>query len=150
MKYYAVILAACAVLMIMVTSENTQAQTVQSAHRELLLQSTSSWNGKAYTHYPSGQPQLTTIKITLAPHTALPWHTHPIPNAGYILEGQLTIHDRTSGAAHTFHKGEAFSESVDDEHRGESGDTETKVLLTYAGTPGLPTSVPAKGEKPEY
>jgi hypothetical protein len=24
------------------------------------------------------------------------------------------------------------------------------LLLTYAGTPGTPTSIPAHGEKPEY
>jgi hypothetical protein len=24
------------------------------------------------------------------------------------------------------------------------------LLITYAGTPGVPTSVPAKGEKAEY
>jgi hypothetical protein len=30
-----------------------------SGHREILLQTTQSWNGKPYTHYPTGQPQLT-------------------------------------------------------------------------------------------
>jgi hypothetical protein len=24
------------------------------------------------------------------------------------------------------------------------------LLITYAGTPGTPTSIPVKGEKPEY
>jgi hypothetical protein len=24
------------------------------------------------------------------------------------------------------------------------------LIITYAGSPGIPTSVPAKGEKPEY
>ncbi|GBR10761.1 cupin domain-containing protein [Acetobacter oeni] len=150
MKYSATVLVACGFLTVTGAARYAGAQTVQSAHREILLQSTASWNGKAYTHYAAGQPQLTTIRITLAPHTALPWHTHPMPNAGYVLKGQLTIHDKASGDSHTFHQGEAFSESVDDEHRGESGDAKTVVLLTYAGTPGMPTSVPAKGEKPEY
>jgi quercetin dioxygenase-like cupin family protein len=53
--------------------------TVQAGVREVLLQTTQSWNGKPYTHYPKGKTQLTTIKVTLAPHTALPWHTHPFP-----------------------------------------------------------------------
>ena len=30
------------------------AKTVATAHREILLQATQSWNGKAYTHYPTG------------------------------------------------------------------------------------------------
>src|SRR5580692_1516747 len=64
-----------------------QPQNVASGHREILLQTTQSWNGKPYTHYPTGQPQLTTIKLTIAPHTALPWHTHPFPNVVYVLSG---------------------------------------------------------------
>jgi quercetin dioxygenase-like cupin family protein len=126
------------------------AQSVASGHRELLLQASASWNGKAYTHYPRGQPQLTTIKLTIAPHTALPWHTHPFPNAVYVLSGTLTLHDQASGKTQTVHQGQAFAESVDDVHRGESGDEPTVLLITYAGTPGVPTSIPAKGEKAEY
>jgi quercetin dioxygenase-like cupin family protein len=123
---------------------------VASGHREILLQTTQSWNGKPYTHYPTGQPQLTTIKLTIEPHTALPWHTHPFPNVVYVLSGSLTLHDKASGKTHVVHQGEAVGESVDDIHRGESGDEPTVLLITYAGTPGVPTSVPAKGEKSEY
>src|SRR5271168_2290102 len=118
--------------------------------REILLQSTQSWNGKPYTHYPTGQPELTTIRLTIAPHTVLPWHEHPVPNSVYVLSGTLTLHDRASGKTKVVHAGEAVGESVDDVHRGESGDGPTVLLITYAGTPGVPTSVPAKGEKPEY
>lgn len=128
----------------------SSAQTVQTAHRDVLLQTNSSWNSVPYKAYPAGQPQLTMLKITLRPHSALPWHTHPMPNAGYVLEGALTIHDRETGRTRTFHQGEAFAESVDDIHRGETGDQKTVLLLTYAGTPGMPTSVPVRGEKPEY
>lgn len=124
--------------------------TVETAKVEVLLRADSSWNGKPYTHYPSGRPQLTMLKVTLRPNTALPWHTHPMPNAGYILSGDLTLHDRASGLTHTYHTGETFAESVNAEHRGEAGQNGAILLLTYAGTPGMPTSVPAKGEKPEY
>jgi quercetin dioxygenase-like cupin family protein len=128
----------------------TQANGVASGQREILLQTTQSWNGKPYTHYPTGQPQLTTIKLTIAPHTALPWHTHPFPNVVYVLSGTLTLHDKASGKTQVVHQGQAVGESVDDVHRGESGDEPTVLLITYAGTPGVPTSVPAKGEKAEY
>jgi len=125
-------------------------QNVASGRREILLQSTQSWNGKPYTHYPSGQPQLTTIKLTIAPHTALPWHTHPYPNVVYVLSGSLTLRDKASGKTLVVHQGQAVGESVDDVHRGESGDEPTVLLITYAGAPGVPTSIPAKGEKAEY
>jgi hypothetical protein len=39
---------------------------------------------------------------------------------------------------------------VDDVHRGESDDEPTVLLITYAGTSGVATSVPAKGEKAKY
>jgi quercetin dioxygenase-like cupin family protein len=123
---------------------------VATAQRETLLQTTQSWNGKPYTHYPTGQPQLTTLKVTIAPHTSLPWHSHPIPNAVYVLSGTLTLHDRASGKNLVVHQGQAVGESVDDVHRGEAGDEPTVLLITYAGTLGVPTSVPAKGEQAEY
>ena len=128
----------------------TGANSVASGGREMLLQTSHSWNGKPYIHYPTGQPQLTTIKLTIAPHTALPWHTHPFPNVVYVLSGTLTLHDKASGKTKVVQQGQAVGESVDDVHRGESGDEPTVLLITYAGTPGVPTSIPAKGEKAEY
>lgn len=127
-----------------------QSNHIESGHREIVLETTKSWNGKAYTHYPTGQPQLTTIKLTLAPHTALPWHTHPFPNSVYVLSGALTLRDRDDGKTLVVHQGQAVGESVDVVHRGESGDETTVLLITYAGTPGVPTSIPAKGEQAEY
>lgn len=141
------ILAATPFTTLYARAEDTAVATGQ---REILLQAQQSWNGKPYTEYRKGQPQLTMIKLTIAPHTALPWHTHPIPNAVYVLSGTLTIHDRDSGKTQMFHQGQAFAESVDDVHRGESGDEPTVLLITYAGVPDVPTSIPAKGEKPEY
>jgi quercetin dioxygenase-like cupin family protein len=125
-------------------------KTVASAQREILLETTQSWNGKPYTHYPTGQPQLTTIQMTIAPHTALPWHTHPFPNSVYVLSGTLTLRDKATGKTQVVHQGQAVGESVDDTHRGESGDESTVLLITYAGTPGVQTSIPAKGEEAEY
>jgi quercetin dioxygenase-like cupin family protein len=126
------------------------AQTVQSGHKDTLIEATKSWNGKPYTGYPKGQPELTQIRLTIEPHSALPWHTHPYPNVGYVLKGALTIHDKASGKTETFHEGQSFAESVDDAHRGEAGNEETVVLLTYAGTPGTPPTIPLPGQKPEY
>jgi quercetin dioxygenase-like cupin family protein len=127
-----------------------QSNHAESGNREIVLETTKSWNGTEYTHFPTGQPELTTIKLTLAPHTALPWHTHPFPNSVYVLSGTLTLRDRDDGKTLVVHQGQAVGESVDVVHRGESGDEPTVLLITYAGTRGVPTSIPAKGEKPEY
>jgi hypothetical protein len=58
-----------------------------------------------------------------------------------LLSGTLTLRDTDSGKTLVVHQGQAT---------GESGDEPTVLLITYAGIPGVPTSVPAKGEKPEY
>ena len=126
------------------------AQTVATAHADTLVKSESSWNGVKYVAYPSTSPQLTVIKLTIPAHTALPWHKHPVPNAGYVLAGQLTIEDRESGRKKTFTTGQAFAESVNDVHRGISGDVPTVLILTYSGTKGTPTSIPVDSKQPEY
>jgi len=141
---------ASATLVLSAASFAAQAQTVATGEGDILLRADQSWNGVAYTHYPTGQPQLTTIKLTIPAHTALPWHYHPFPNTGYVVSGQLTLEDRRTGKRQTFHTGQSFAESVNDIHRGVSGSTPTTLLLIYAGTPGVPTSIPAKGQKPEY
>jgi quercetin dioxygenase-like cupin family protein len=143
----AALLAGASLTALVAAADN---KTVASAHGEILVQATQSWNGKPYTHYPTGQPQLTTIRMTIAPHTALPWHTHPFPNSVYVLSGTLTLRDKASGKTQVVHQGQAVGESVDDVHRGESGGEPAVLLITYAGTPGVPTSIPAKGEKAEY
>ena len=144
---FAAILAAASLTAIFAQSASPN---VASGKREILLEATEAWNGKPYTHYPTGQPQLTTIRLTIAPHTALPWHTHPYPNSVYVLSGMLTLHDRASGKTRVLHQGEAAAEEVDAVHRGETGDEPTVLLITYAATPGVPTSIPVKGEKDEY
>ena len=47
------------------------ASKVAAAQREVLLKADHSWNGTPYTHYPTGRPQLTMLKLTLAPHSVL-------------------------------------------------------------------------------
>ena len=77
-------------------STPTQDQACGAVHGEILVQTTQSWNGIAYGPYPNGQPQLTVLKMTIPPRTALPWHTHAIPNAAFILSGRLTIEDKAA------------------------------------------------------
>jgi quercetin dioxygenase-like cupin family protein len=106
---------------------------------ETLIQSTSSWDGTPYKAYPAGQPQVTVLKITIAPYTTMKWHSHPMPNAGYILSGELTI-EKKDGTKKHFSAGQAVSETVDSIHRGITGAGPLVVIVFYPGTPGLPIS----------
>jgi len=113
---------------------------------EPLMQSTSSWDGTPYKAYPTGQPQLSVVKVTLAPHTTMKWHTHAVPNAGYVLSGEVTVESK-NGAKKHFTAGQVIPETVDIVHRGVSGDQPTVLIVFYAGTPGVPLSQPAGDAK---
>lgn len=117
---------------------------------ETVLQSDSAWNGKPYTAYPNGRPQLTVLRITIPPHSALPWHSHVVPNAAHVVKGQMTLEDKVTGEKHVIKAGEACCESVGVVHRGLTGDEAVEVIVTYAGTKTAPLSVPADGESPEF
>src|SRR5258708_16540125 len=54
---------------------------------EQILQTTQSWDGIQYKSYPTGQPQLTVLKIKIPPNTALHWHHHPMISVAYVLSG---------------------------------------------------------------
>jgi quercetin dioxygenase-like cupin family protein len=149
MKYLPVFLSSL-VAAVATTTPLLAQERIASGHAETLLKATESWNGKAYTQYPSGQPQLTMLRVTIGAQTALPWHHHPIPNVGYVLSGELTITDQATGKKQTFKQGEAFAESVDDVHRGMAGAQPATILLIYSGTPGTATSIPEKSDEREY
>ncbi len=106
---------------------------------ETLLKTTSSWDGTPYKAYPSGQPEITVLKITIPPHSALKWHTHPIPNAAYVLSGEFTI-EKKDGTRKHFTAGEAVTETVDILHRGITEDQPVTLIVFYAGAPGVPLS----------
>ena len=112
-------------------------QTIQS---ETLLRSSSSWDGKPYTAYPAGRPELSVLKITIPPHTALKWHTHPMPNAAYVLSGELTIERKENGKKQRVTTGQAVAEMVDALHRGVTGEGPVTLIVFYAGAQGMPLS----------
>lgn len=117
---------------------------------KVALKEDSSWDGNVYTSYPAGKPQLTILEITIPPHTALPWHQHPVPNAAYVVSRQLTVEDRLTGKSLEVQAGQAFAESVSSSHRGVTGDQQAVVIVTYSGVEGTPLSIPDKGEKVEF
>ncbi len=109
-------------------------------HTETLVQSTSSWDGTPYKSYPTGQPKITVLKITIAPHTTMKWHSHPLPSAGYVLSGSITV-EKPDGTKRHVTAGEAVTETVDSVHRGSTGDEPAVLIVFYSGADGVPLSV---------
>ena len=118
----------------------TQAKDAAQIEKEVLLERSESWDGTPYTAYPSDPPQLTLIRLKIPARTQLPWHTHPMPNAAYIVSGELTVETRANGASRTLRQGQTLAEMVGTEHRGITGNTPVELLVFYAGTPGMPLS----------
>ena len=115
-------------------------QTPPSVVSQVLLKSTASWDGTPYGRYPEGQPELTLLKISIPPRTTLNWHTHPIPNAAYVVSGRLTVQAKDSGQTLELKAGNTLAEMVDMMHRGVTGNEPVELIVFYAGTPGTPLS----------
>ncbi|SDV46301.1 Cupin domain protein [Chitinasiproducens palmae] len=115
---------------------------------ETLLQTTESWDRRRYRRYPAGQPQLSLLRYRIPPHTALPWHAHPVPNVAYVVKGVLTVERRADGATLTLGPGAALPEMVDGVHRGVSGSEPLELLVFYAGAKGVPLTQPVMEPAP--
>lgn len=111
---------------------------------EKLLETEKSWDGVYYQGYPKGTPQLSVLKITIAPNTSLAWHEHPIPNVAYVLDGVLTAEKKSSGEKRLIKAGEVVPEMVDSTHRGYTGKEGVTLVVFYAGQKGIPLSKPVE------
>ena len=105
------------------------------------LQTTQSWDRIPYPNYPAGQPQVTVLRITIPPHTALHWHRHPVISVGYVLSGHLTLEKRESGERTMLQAGQAVAETVQTTHRGFTTDEPVELIVFYAGQVGLPLTI---------
>ncbi|MFJ7882050.1 cupin domain-containing protein [Pseudomonas sp. NPDC096917] len=107
---------------------------------EQLLKATHSWDGAPYGPYPAGQPEISVIKIIIPANTALNWHTHPMPNAAYVVSGELLVETRDGKHKKTLKAGQTLPEVVQTEHRGTSGNEPVELIVFYAGGAGMPLS----------
>jgi quercetin dioxygenase-like cupin family protein len=108
---------------------------------EQILQTTQAWDGTVYKNYPTGQPQLTVLRIKIPPHTALHWHYHPVISVGYVLSGELTVEKRDTGERTRVRAGQALPETVGTIHRGFTTDSPVELIVFYAGQAGEPITV---------
>jgi quercetin dioxygenase-like cupin family protein len=108
---------------------------------EQILRTTQSWDGFSYKGYPTGQPQVTVLRIRIPPNTALRWHHHPVISVGYVLSGDLTVEKKGTGERMVVHPGQALAETVQTTHRGFTTDKPVELVVFYAGEIGLPITI---------
>ncbi|WP_244099278.1 cupin domain-containing protein [Burkholderia ambifaria] len=106
-----------------------------------MLKTTHSWDGSRYRAYPSGQPEVSVLRYKIPAHSALPWHTHPVINAAYVLSGDLTVIRKSDGKTIVIGPGDVLPEMVDAPHRGRSGDEPVELIVFYAGTTAAPLTI---------
>ena len=106
-----------------------------------ILQTSQTWDGIKYHRYPTGQPQLTVLRITIPPNTALHWHHHPVISVGYILSGNLTIQKRDTGERKILHAGNSLAETIQATHRGYTTNEPVELVVFYAGQVGTPITI---------
>ena len=118
-------------------------KAAEAVKSETLLRTGSSWDGADYKSYPAGPPELSVVKITIPPHTKMELHTHPMPNVGYVLSGDITV-EKKNGVKRHVSAGQVLPETVDTVHRGVTGDAAAVFIVFYAGAKGLLLSQPEK------
>lgn len=129
------------VVFLALTAFPVYARDANSSEVETLAKSTSSWTGDALPGYPQGAPEVTILKMTIPPKTALPWHKHPFINAGVLLSGELTVVSRDGKTLH-LKAGDALVELVDTWHHGiNEGDAAAEIIVFYAGIKDLPVTI---------
>ncbi|MGV7222049.1 MAG: cupin domain-containing protein [Nitrospinales bacterium] len=101
-----------------------------------LLKTTTTWNGGSFT-YPQGKAEVTIVNIKLAEGMSAPMHCHPVPTAGYVLEGKIEV-TLNSGESQIFKKGDAVMEVSHTIHNGKAIDGPVELLVFYAGAVGTP------------
>lgn len=116
-------------------SEKVKLEAIQ------LMKTTQSWDGTRYTKYPDGQPEISIIRYRIPAHTTLPWHSHPVINAAYVISGYLTVVTKNGHKTIMIGPGDVLPETVDLIHTGQTDSTAVELIVFYAGTPVIPLTV---------
>lgn len=145
MRFFKKILSTCVGTTLLLSSSFTLAHSnsIPNVNVEKLLETEKSWDGVQYKKYPEGTPQISILRITVAPHSSLSWHTHPMPHAAYVLDGMLTVEKKATGEKKRLKSGDVLPELVDSVHRGYTGEEGVTLIVFYAGKKGMPLSIPA-------
>jgi len=133
-----VLITICLILSI---TTNIWAIEAENIKVKVLSKTDVSWNKKALPEYPEGKPEITILKIIIPPKVNLPWHTHPVINAGVLLKGQLTVVTEKNKILH-LKAGDPIVEVINKWHYGKNeGKIPAEIIVFYAGIQGKPITI---------
>jgi quercetin dioxygenase-like cupin family protein len=133
-------LAKFSCLLFVVASDPLNAiETSEAVKVTQVIKTSQSWDG-ALLSYPSGQAEITGVRIEIAPGGETGWHLHPVPSFGVVVQGQLEI-SLKNGKTKVVKAGDALAEVVNTAHSGKNIGTEAvQLLIFYAGAAGQANS----------
>lgn len=106
---------------------------------EELLKTKTSWDGGEIA-YPKGQIEITSKILRIEKNQVTQFHCHPVPTLGYVLHGSVEV-ELKNGKKITFEEGESAVEVMRTVHRGKAIDGPVEIVVFYAGSTRLPTTV---------
>ncbi len=111
------------------------------AEKEVILQTTSTWDNAKYKKLKIKNPEVTVLKIVINAGESLPMHKHDLVNVAYVKRGTLTVVTDKNEEI-TLHEGESLPELVGKYHYGKNtGNEPVELIVFYIGEKGTPLSV---------
>ena len=112
-----------------------------------LMSSEKSVVGETIVYDTSGPALVTARELVLAPGAELPWHRHPMPTFGYVIEGEIEV-DYGAKGRRTFRRGDTLMEAMATAHRGRNPSAKpVRVLAVSIGIRDMPLSIAADGPR---
>lgn len=131
----------CSAFLILLIASNVRAEDVTAIKVDVLAKTSSSWDGSALPDYAKDKPEITILRVTIAPGAQLPLHKHPVINAGVLIDGELTVITEEDKKLY-LKAGDAIVEVVNKWHYGvNESDKPAEIIIFYAGTPDTPITV---------
>ncbi len=129
------------ICLILLLTSNVWAQDVNTVKVDVLVKTSSSWDGRDLPNYAKGKPEITILRIKIPPKVQLPLHEHPVINAGVLLKGELTVVTKDKETLH-LKAGDSIVEVVDTWHYGKNEGNETaEIIVFYAGVQDTPITI---------
>lgn len=123
-----------AIVLCLSLSACASTHTAEKITSTQLLQTTTTWDGKAVTYPTDAKAQVTALMIEIPVNGETGWHRHPVPSFAMIVDGTLDVMLK-DGSVNYLKAGDPLVEVVDTAHNGRNtGNVPVKIMVFYTGT----------------
>ncbi len=117
------------------------AQYANSITVETLLKTDTTAIGQRIAYPQVAHPEVSMLKITMAPGSTTGLHKHEIPLFAYVIQGSLTV-IRENHEPRVFRAGDTIAEMIEVYHEGiNNGDEDVILIACYLGGDNKPLAI---------